>query len=108
MTLNSLPRSAANPQGPWEVAKDFHVPEGFVDVSWDQDLNPSVQCIATELCVYWDTENNANVKAEFGEHLKSSDLCRFYTITEEGVTIYAGDDLEKALRIARTAIPEVE
>ncbi len=94
--MNATLRSKENPMGPWEVAADFHVPEGFVDVSWDQDLNPSVQCEATGHTLYWDTEDRANIRAEGFE-----DSLRFYVITDEGDTLLETNDLEEAIQRAR-------
>lgn len=94
-------RSASNPMGPWEVAKDFFVPEGLMDSSWSNDVNPSVHCEATLLTLYWDTEDNSNMKAEGFEGTE-----RFFVLNEDGDTLYLGSDLEKAIRITRTGITE--
>ncbi len=91
------PRTKDDPQGPWEVAEDFYVPEGFKDTSWEQDVNPSVTSDLTGHSVYWDTEDNANMRAEGvdGPH-------RFFVLhTDTGKTLYEGDCLEQALTVAR-------
>lgn len=95
--MTTAPRTKANPQGPWEVAADFHIPDGFSDSSWHQDLNPSVACEATGNIIYWDTEDKANMKAEGFDGSS-----RFFVVEPEDCdTIYEGDDLQEAIRIAR-------
>lgn len=91
------PRTKDDPQGPWEVAEDFYVPDGFADSSWDQDVNPSVTCEATGHSIHWDTEDRANMRAEGveGPH-------RFFVLhADDGRTLYEGDDLHEAIRIAK-------
>lgn len=94
-------RSASNPMGPWKVAADFHVPEGFSDSSWDQDVNPSVICDATGCTIYWDTEDNVNMKAEGVEGAE-----RFFVLhPDDGHDLYCGSDLQEAIRTAKLACP---
>lgn len=93
------PRTKDDPQGPWEVAADFHVPEGFGDSSWNQDVNPSVTCEATGHSIHWDTESYANMRAE-GVTWDN----RFFVLhADTGATLYAGNDLDEAIRIAKEA-----
>ncbi len=93
----TTPRTAANPQGPWEVAGDFHIPEGFSDSSYENDVNPSVTCDATGHTLYWDTESFANMRAEGAtwDH-------RFFVVhADTSATLYSGNDLQAAIRTAR-------
>lgn len=92
----SAVRSKLNPMGPWEVAEDFRVPEGFSDSSWENDVNPSVSCDATGFTIYWDTEDNANMKAEGVTGTE-----RFFVLNESGGTLYLGSDINEAIRVAR-------
>lgn len=105
--MTASARTSDNPMGPWSVAKDFRVPEGFTDISWEQDVTPSVQCDATGLVIQWDDEENSNFKRELGwlEGEKDGQWCRFYVFDPDSgadtPNVYEGNDLEAAIAAAR-------
>jgi len=94
-----MTRTNLNPMGPWEVAEDFHVPEGFSDGSWENDSCPSVYHLTTEHSIYWDTETHANA---IREGYYDGFLCgRFCVVSNDTYeTIYNGNDLQEAIRVA--------
>lgn len=89
-------RSASNPMGPWDVAKDFHIPEGFADCSYENDVNPSVYHLKTGHTIHWDTEDNANMRREGVEGTE-----RFFVLHDKTFeTLYQGNDLQQAILAA--------